>query len=76
MSLKVVFGCFLLLFLASCGSKKKVVNQKNPGVVIVEPSPVKLPSVKQDELIKKLSKGNARLNKYTLAYIRKYAPIA
>ena len=65
------------LFLASCGSsKKKVINKKNPGVVIVEPPPVKLPSVNQDELTEKLEKKNPTLDDYTLDYIRKYAPIA
>lgn len=65
-----------LLVLSSCGSKKKVINKKNPGVVIVEPAPFNLPSVNEVELTKKLAKNNSRLNKETLAYIRKYAPIA
>jgi flagellum-specific peptidoglycan hydrolase FlgJ len=64
------------LILWSCGSKKKVVNKKNPGVVIVEPKPVELPSVNEDEITKKLKKKNPNLNKNTLAYIQKYAPIA
>ncbi|WP_435414652.1 glucosaminidase domain-containing protein [Polaribacter aestuariivivens] len=76
MKLKVLFGCLLLLFFYSCGSKKKVVNKKNPGVVIVEPKPIKLPSDKAKELIKDLESENSNLNKYTLAYIKKYAPIA
>ena len=71
----LVFLCTSLL-LASCGSKKKVVNKKNSGVVVVEPKPVKLPSVNEKELTKKLKKKNPNLNKYTLSYIRKYAPIA
>lgn len=76
MKLKIILSCFLVLVLYSCGSKKKAINRQNPGVVIVEPAPVNLPSVNEIELTKKLAKNNARLNKETLAYIRKYAPIA
>ena len=77
MRLRFLFFLSASLFLASCGSsKKKVVNKKNPGVVILEPEPVKLPSVNQDDIIKKLERKNPNLNDYTLAYIRKYAPIA
>lgn len=76
MKLKIIFSCVFLLILSSCGSKKKVVNKKNPGVVIIEPAPIDLPSVNEVELIEKLSKNNSRLNKETLSYIRKYAPIA
>lgn len=72
----LVFFC-ASLFLASCGSsKKKVVNKKNPGVIIVEPEPIKLPSVNQDEVIEKLERKNPNLNDVTLNYIRKFAPIA
>lgn len=71
----LLFLCAILFF-ASCGGKKKLINKKNTGVVIVEPEPVKLPSVNEKELTKKLKKKNPSLNKYTLAYIRKYAPIA
>ena len=76
MKLKILIGCVFLLVLQSCGAKKKVINKKNPGVVIVEPKPVKLPSVNEDKITKKLAKKNPKLNKYTLAYIKKYAPIA
>ncbi|MFD2530207.1 glucosaminidase domain-containing protein [Polaribacter marinaquae] len=76
MKLKIIFSCVFLLILCSCGAKKKVVNKKNPGVVIVEPAPIDLPSVNEVELTKKLNKNNPRLNKETLSYIRKYAPIA
>jgi flagellum-specific peptidoglycan hydrolase FlgJ len=76
MKLRILLFLCATFFLASCGSKKKVVNKKNPGVVIVETKPVKLPSVNQKELTKKLKKKNPRLNTHTLAYIRKYAPIA
>ncbi|PQJ79443.1 glucosaminidase domain-containing protein [Polaribacter porphyrae] len=76
MKFRILIILCSFFFLASCGSKKKVVNKKNPGVVIIEPKPVDLPSVNEKELTKKLKKKNPRLNKYTLAYIRKYAPIA
>ena len=72
MRLKVVLGCVILSFLASCGSKKTVVNTKNPDVVIVEPKPVDLPSVDEEKIVKKLEK-NKNLNKTTLDYIEKYA---
>ena len=76
MKLRILFFLAITLFLTSCGSKKRAINKKNPGVVIVEPKPIDLPSVNQIELTKDLKKKNPRLNKYTLAYIRKYAPIA
>lgn len=67
---------FTALFLIGCGSSKKTVqkSKKSPGTVILEPTPKKLPSVKQAQHIKKLN--TASLNKHTLKYIRKYAPIA
>ncbi|MGY8910864.1 glucosaminidase domain-containing protein [Polaribacter vadi] len=71
----IVFLCSIL-FLASCGAKKTVVNKENPGVVIVEPEPVDLPSVNEKEITKKLVKKNPNLNTLTIDYIRKYAPIA
>ena len=76
MKIKSVLFLSIIFFLASCGSKKKVVSKKSPRVVVVEPEPVKLPSVNEIEFTKKLKKKNPNLNKYTLAYIRKYAPIA
>jgi len=76
MKLRIIFSCLFLLVLSSCGAKKKVVNTKNPGVIIVEPAPIDLPSVNELKLIKKLTKNNPRLNKQTLSYIRKYASIA
>lgn len=77
MKIRVVLYCVCLLVLASCGSSKKVTSKKkNSGVVVNEPTPGNLPSVNQKELTKKLIKKNPQLNKHTLAYIRKYAPIA
>jgi flagellum-specific peptidoglycan hydrolase FlgJ len=76
--MKLRFFLFLcsLFFLASCGSKKRVVNKKNSGVVITEQKPKDLPSVKEKEITKRLAKKNPKLSTYTLAYIRKYASIA
>ena len=76
MKLKLLLFLGAIIFFISCGGKKQLVNKNNPGVVVVEPEPVKLPSVNEKEFIKKLKKKNPSLNKYTLAYIRKYAPIA
>jgi len=76
MKLKLLLFLGAIIFFTSCGGKKQLVNKNNPGIVVVEPEPVKLPSVNEKEFIKKLKKKNPSLNKYTLAYIRKYAPIA
>ena len=77
MKLRIIISCVFFLVLASCGSKKKVVQKKkDAGVVLSEPIPERLPSVNQKEFTKKLIKKNPKLNKHTLAYIRKYAPIA
>ena len=77
MKLKIIIYALVLFVLQSCGSRKKVRHHsKNPGVVLHESKPKKLPSVNQKEFTKKLLKKNPKLNKQTLAYIRKYAPIA
>lgn len=76
MKIRILFFLCITLFLASCGGKKNVVNKKNSGNIIVEPEPVKLPSVNEKELVKKLKKKNPNLNTHTLSYIRRYAPIA
>ena len=76
MKLRVLLFLCSIFFLASCGSKKRTIRKKNPGVVVSEPIPKNLPSVNEKEITKKLAKKNPKLNKYTLAYIRKYAPIA
>ena len=77
MKLKILFFALILLFLQSCGSGKSVRHHsKNPGVVLNETKPKKLPSVNQKEFTKRLLKKNPKLNTHTIAYIRKYAPIA
>ena len=76
MKLKIIFSCLFLLMLSSCSAKKKVAYAKNPGVEIIEPKPIHLPSVNAARFTKKLARKNPRLNKQTLAYIRKYAAVA
>ncbi len=72
----VAYGILVLLF-ASCGSTKTIKKQKKKGVkVVVEPKPIKLPSVKQNKHIKSLERTGRRLNRNTLNYIRKWAPLA
>ena len=78
MKLKYVIYCAVLLIFASCGSSKKATKSttKKTGVVLNESNPTKLPSVHQKEHVRNLAKKNPNLNKQTLAYISKYAPIA
>ena len=66
---------FISLFIISCGSGRKVVSskKKNSNKTITTK---KLPSVNQKEHVKKLTKKNPKLNKYTLTYIKRYAPLA
>jgi len=65
-----------MLFLASCSSSRKIFTKKNNNVKVVENPINKLPSVRQQQHVKKLEKGNKSLNKHTLQYIKKYAPLA
>ena len=76
MRLKIVFSILFLLALSNCGAKKSVVHKKNTGVAIQESKPKDLPSVNEVKFIRKLAKKYPRLNKETLNYIKKYAPIA
>lgn len=64
------------LFLASCSSSRRVNTSKKKKVAVVEPKPLKLPSVGQNQHVRKLERKEANLNRYTLQYIRKYAPLA
>jgi flagellum-specific peptidoglycan hydrolase FlgJ len=66
------------LFLASCSSSRRVTTtKKKKTVTVVEPKPEKkLPSVRQLQHVKKLERNKPGLNRYTLQYIRKYAPLA
>lgn len=66
---------FVTLFFVSCGAKKSIVKPKNKAQKESQAFK-KLPSVKQNAHVKKLVKKNKKLNKYTLTYIKKYAPLA
>ncbi|MFY0629812.1 MAG: glucosaminidase domain-containing protein [Flavobacteriaceae bacterium] len=76
MRIRVILSLVGILFLASCSSSRRVTTRKTKKVTISEPKPEKLPSVKQVQHIRKLERGNKSLNKHTLQYIRKYAPLA
>lgn len=65
----------LSLFIVSCGSKKNVVSSKKGSKNTISIHK-KLPSVNQKKHVKKLVKKNPSLNKHTLNYIKKYAPLA
>lgn len=77
MKLRIIISIILIAFLSSCGSSRKTTSKKRkPSVVVNEPKPKKLPSVKQIQHVRKLERGNKKLNRHTLKYIREYAPIA
>lgn len=76
MKVKLFFAVLCILILASCSSSRKISTKKNNNVKAVENPINKLPSVRQQQHVKKLEKGNKPLNKYTLQYIKKYAPLA
>lgn len=77
MRIRIIVSMVLVAFLASCSSSRRVTQKKkDPGVVVNEPKPKKLPSVKQIQHVRKLERGNKKLNRHTLKYIREYAPIA
>ena len=76
MRLKILFSILFLFVLSNCGAKKRITQKKGRGTEIKEAKPKKLPSVNEVKITRKLAKKNPRLNKETLAYIRKYAPIA
>ena len=76
MKIKFFFAILCMLFLASCSSSRKISTKKKNNVKAVENPINKLPSVRQQQHVKKLEKGNKPLNKYTLQYIKKYAPLA
>ena len=76
MKVKLFFAVLCILILASCSSSRKISTKKNNNVKAVENPINKLPSVRQQQHVKKLEKGNKSLNKHTLQYIKKYAPLA
>ena len=76
MSIRILWILLVSLFLASCSSSRKVRTKKKQRVEVQEPKPLKLPSVGQNQHVRKLERKNANLNHHTLKYIRKYAPLA
>ena len=76
MKIKLVFLVFSVLLLSSCSSGRKITNTKNKKVKIIESPYKNVSPVNQVQHVKKLQKSNKSLNKYSLQYIRKYAPIA
>lgn len=77
MKIRFVFVCLSVLVIASCGSNKNVKNhKKEQDIKQLEAKPVKLPSGKVTKHLDNLDKSKTNLNKYTLKYIKNYAPIA
>lgn len=78
MRIRIILSLIGVLFLASCSSSRRVTTttKKTKKVAIPESKSKKLPSVKQAQHVKNLERGNKTLNKQTLQYIRKYAPLA
>ena len=78
MRVRIFLIVLVSLFLASCSSSRRVntSKKKNQKVTVVEPKPLKVPSVGQNQHVRKLERKKANLNRYTLHYIRKYAPLA
>jgi len=76
MKIKFVFLFFFILLLASCSSSRKISNTKTNKETITESPYKNVSPVQQVQHVKKLQKSNKSLNKYSLQYIKKYAPIA
>ena len=76
MKIKLVFLVFITLLLTSCSSSRKISNTKTNKETITESPYKNVSPVQQVQHVKKLQKSNKSLNKYSLQYIKKYAPIA
>ena len=76
MKVKLGFLIFFLLLLASCSSSRKITTTKTNKETITEIPYESVQPVKQVQHVKKLQKSNKSLNKYSLQYIKRYAPIA
>ena len=72
----VVLMVLMTMLLSACGSSSRVSVHKKHKVTIVEPKPIKLPSVGQYKHVRSLERKEKGLNKHTLSYIKKYAPLA
>ncbi|WP_445757343.1 glucosaminidase domain-containing protein [Polaribacter sp.] len=77
MNVRNLIFCLIVTLLSSCASKKTLVkSRKKQTVTVVEREPKKLPSVKEKKHIEELKDKKVNLNKYTLEYIQRFAPIA
>ena len=77
MKIRILLFVGVLLFLSSCSSSRTVVTKKKTKTTVKDPTDKNLPSVKQNKHVKTLKKETSKpLNKYTLEYIKKYAPLA
>ncbi|CAI8425754.1 MAG: Exo-glucosaminidase LytG [Flavobacterium sp. SCGC AAA160-P02] len=76
MRVQLLFIFVVAMLLEGCSSSRKIATNKKQKRVVTESKLDKLPSVKQSQHVKKLQRENKSLNKYTLQYIRKYAPLA
>ena len=71
---KISIALLTVAFLSGCASKKT--HTRSVRTVVVTPEEVVFLDVSQDKHIADLQKSNTYFNKKTLAYIRKFAPIA
>ena len=76
MRIQLLFIFVVAIFFEGCSSSRKIVTSKKQKRIAAESKLDKLPSVKQSQHVKKLQRDHKSLNKYTLQYIRKYAPLA
>lgn len=77
MSFRNLYILCFIAFVTACSSGRKVVSERKVRTTIVEPTDKNLPSVQQNKHVKDLKKKTSTsLNKYTLEYIKKYAPLA
>lgn len=76
MRIQLLFIFVVAMFFEGCSSSRKIATSKKQKRIAAESKLDKLPSVKQSQHVKKLQRDNKSLNKYTLQYIRKYAPLA
>ena len=72
----VVLMVLMTMLLSACSSSSRVSVHKKHKVTIVEPKPIKLPSVGQYKHVRSLERKEKGLNKHTFSYIKKYAPLA
>lgn len=76
MHIRIVLFLSCIFLLQSCWLQKKPVTTSKKDAVTLEPIPLETPSVNEKKIIKNLKKSNPNLNKYTLAYIERFAAIA